>query len=105
MAILINNLNMPKNCDECIFLDELGDYPTCNITKDSRGYNFRTRDIRMNSCPLKEIPEKELKDICPLCEGFNKKNEYYWKSQRDTEDVHFYHIVTNYCPYCGKKVR
>lgn len=55
-AILV--INMPNCCDECFALDEYGDYPLCRITQEQRGYNFRTRENRMDKCPLKPAPEK-----------------------------------------------
>ena len=51
--MLIINMKMPKCCDECPMLDDNGDYPTCRITEESRGYNFNTREKRMDRCPIK----------------------------------------------------
>ena len=59
-AILV--MNMPNCCDECFALDDNGDYPMCRITQEQRGYTFRTREQRMDSCPLKPVPEKEYAD-------------------------------------------
>ena len=55
-AILI--IDMPNCCDECFALDDNGDYPVCLITQEQRGYTFRTREQKMDSCPLRPAPEK-----------------------------------------------
>ena len=55
-AILV--VDMPSCCDECFALDEYGDYPVCRITQEQRGYTFRTREQKMDKCPLKLAPEK-----------------------------------------------
>ena len=55
-AILV--IDMPKCCYECFALNDNGDYPVCLITHEQRGYTFRTREYRMDKCPLKPIPEK-----------------------------------------------
>ncbi len=56
MTILIKGMEMPSCCDDCWALDEYGDYPVCRITEEQRGYNFRTREKRMDKCPLIEVP-------------------------------------------------
>lgn len=56
-AILV--LDMPSCCNECFALDEYGDYPICLITKEQKGYTFKTREQKMDKCPLKPIPEKK----------------------------------------------
>ena len=58
-AILI--IDMPSCCDECFALDDNGDYPFCLITQEQRGYNFRTREQKMDRCPLKPAPELQDK--------------------------------------------
>ena len=55
MSVLIKGLKMPSVCDECWALDESGDYPMCRITGETRGYNFRVREKRMDRCPLIEL--------------------------------------------------
>lgn len=55
MSILIKGMEMPKCCDKCWALDDYGDYPTCRITEEQRGYNFPIREKRMDKCPLVEI--------------------------------------------------
>ena len=59
-AILV--IDMPKCCSECKFLNDNYDYPECIITGETRGYNFRVREKKMDKCPLKPVPAKE-------CEG------------------------------------
>lgn len=56
MSIIIKGMKMPIVCDDCWALDECGDYPMCRITQEQRGYNFNTREYRMDDCPLVEIP-------------------------------------------------
>lgn len=58
-AILV--IDMPSCCDECFALDDNGDYPFCLITQEQRGYNFRTREQKMDRCPLKPAPELQDK--------------------------------------------
>lgn len=55
-AILV--IDMPICCDECFALDDNGDYPFCLITQEQRGYTFRTREQKMDRCPLKPMPKK-----------------------------------------------
>ena len=57
MSVLIKGMKMPSVCDECWALDESGDYPICRITEETRGYNFRVREKRMDRCPLIELPD------------------------------------------------
>lgn len=57
MGVYIKGLKMPNACDECWALDESGDYPMCRITGETRGYNFRVREKRMDRCPLIELPD------------------------------------------------
>ena len=47
------DMPMPVCCNDCFALDDYGDYPSCLISHDQRGYNFRVREQRMPSCPLK----------------------------------------------------
>ena len=61
-AILV--IDMPNCCDECFALDDSGDYPFCLITQEQRGYTFRTREQKMDKCPLRPVPEK-------LCVGID----------------------------------
>ena len=55
-AILV--IDMPNCCDKCFALDDNGDYPKCIITGETKGYTFRTREQKMDKCPLKPMPEK-----------------------------------------------
>lgn len=68
MSVLIKGLKMPSVCDYCWALDESGDYPMCRITGETRGYNFRVREKRMDRCPLVELPDHgDLIDRDALC--------------------------------------
>ena len=55
-AILI--IGMPKCCSKCRFLNDNHDYPECIVTGETRGYTFRTKEQKMDRCPLKPAPEK-----------------------------------------------
>ena len=57
MSVYIKGMEMPCCCDECRFLDEYGDYPCCIITDEQRGYTFKTREKRMDKCPLIPVPD------------------------------------------------
>ena len=48
---------MPTDCDNCPFFNEGIDYPSCNATGYSRGYNWNPRGQRMPDCPLIEVTE------------------------------------------------
>lgn len=81
MSILIKDIEMPECCDKCWALNDYGDYPVCLITGETKGYNFRIRERRMDKCPLIEIPtphgrlidEKWIKEyITDTTEGFEE---------------------------------
>lgn len=55
-AVLI--IDMPKHCSECKFLNDNYDYPECIITGETKGYNFRVRERKMDKCPLRPMPDK-----------------------------------------------
>ena len=59
-AVLV--MDMPSCCDECFALDDNGDYPMCIITQEQRGYTFKTREQKMDRCPLQPMPEKKIFD-------------------------------------------
>lgn len=54
-AILI--IDMPECCSECRFLNDNYDYPKCIVTGETKGYTFRTREQKMDKCPLKPVSE------------------------------------------------
>ena len=56
MSVLIKGMEMPTDCDNCSLFDDRFDYPSCNATGHSRGYNWNPRGQRMPDCPLIEIP-------------------------------------------------
>lgn len=56
MGIYIKDMEMPKSCGYCPMLDDYGDYPVCQLTKEQRGYNFPVAIKRMDSCPLIPVP-------------------------------------------------
>lgn len=55
------DIEMPKCCADCPLYNDNYDYPTCNVTGSSRGYNFKIHEKRMPDCPLYE--EESVKDI------------------------------------------
>lgn len=99
MGVYIKGMEMPTCCDECVALDEYGDYPVCRITQEQRGYNFRTREKRMDKCPLVEVPPHGrwierpyllgTSRFCSLC----------------GENYGMPHGIYNYCPNCGADMR
>ena len=52
---------MPSCCHDCPAYDDRWDYPTCYLTNESRGYNFKIYEKRMPKCPLKDLEEIEEK--------------------------------------------
>ncbi len=55
MSVLVKGMDMPEDCDSCPFFDDGTDYPTCNATGHSRGYNWNPRGQVMPDCPLEEV--------------------------------------------------
>lgn len=64
--IVIKEMEVPKNCNDCPFLDDTGDYPYCNINGVTHGYNFNTLNRRMPECPICDIKDLTLKEICDI---------------------------------------
>lgn len=60
MSVFIKKMDLPKCCDDCPFLDDNGDYPSCIANNYLHsGYNFPTREKRMSHCPLTDGKEYE----------------------------------------------
>lgn len=53
--LLIKDMEMPTQCDDCPVFDDNGDYPTCILTGHSRGYNWSPFGQRMPDCPLTAV--------------------------------------------------
>ena len=70
------DIALPKCCDECFALDDHGDYPFCLISQDQKGYNFKTREMRMPSCPLKEVKTNWNRMIEKEKENGNETENY-----------------------------
>jgi hypothetical protein len=70
-AILV--IDMPSCCYKCFALDDSGDYPVCILTGEQRGYNFRSRERKMDRCPLREVPSHLLcfGEETDYIEGYN----------------------------------
>lgn len=71
MSKAILMIDMPSCCDECFALDDNSDYPVCLITQEQRGYTFRTREQKMDRCPLKPIANKVEVFMDDWAEGCN----------------------------------
>ena len=73
-AILV--IDMPKCCYECFAFDDSCDHPICRATEEIRGYTFRSREQKMDKCPLKPIPEKYNMDNVVCDRDYNGDFEY-----------------------------
>ena len=62
--IIIRDFDMPISCSRCPFLDDSGDYPYCQVNATTHGYNFNTLKYRMPECPLRDIKDLTLREIC-----------------------------------------
>lgn len=57
MAVIISNMRMPKNCEECIFTEHKSEY--CLLIHDNVSAVKKT-----NMCPLKKVNDNTvLEDI------------------------------------------
>jgi len=104
MSIFIKNVEMPACCDKCFALDDHGDYPHCLITGDWRGYKFRTREKRMDTCPLVEVePVRRGKWVH---DGYDIPHGVDWMhcSECGNREPYVPAAMTNYCPICGAKM-
>lgn len=63
MSYIVKGKDIPDCCYNCVHLDDSGDYPMCRITEEQRGYNFDSRNNKMDSCPLVEIPKQHSRLI------------------------------------------
>ena len=70
-AILV--IDMPDSCSECRFLNDNYDYPECIVTGETKGYTFRTREQKMDKCPLRPVPRKI--DVPDFDDAIKAKNE------------------------------
>ena len=52
--MILIDMEMPTCCADCPLYDDRWDYPTCYVTQESRGYNFKIHEKRMPKCPLRE---------------------------------------------------
>lgn len=50
--MVLLDIDMPTCCAKCPLFDDRWDYPTCYVTQESRGYNFKIYEKRMPKCPL-----------------------------------------------------
>lgn len=58
------DIPMPKNCYDCPFSDDSGDYPYCWVLHQNRGYSFDRRTKRFPNCPLKPAEELKADESC-----------------------------------------
>ena len=56
MGVYIKDMEMPKCCAECVVLHDNGNWLTCLITHEPRGYMFPDTEERMSNCPLIPVP-------------------------------------------------
>ena len=49
-------IDMPEDCNNCIFYNDDLDYPYCIITRETRGYTFNPRGNKMKNCPIFTMP-------------------------------------------------
>ena len=106
MSILINGMEMPKNCKYCKFRKtELQEDPDwCLISEES------LFELAENDCPLIEVPE----DVQPVKHGrwlFYKPPNDWAKMRLSTKSFYVCNICgniedreTNYCSKCGAKM-
>ena len=103
-GLFIKDLEMPAVCDNCLFLDEYGDYPCCRITGETRGYNFKCSENKMDRCPLEEIDVELAHWICLNKEITEKENSLVEHFQCSRCGTIFDAIKTappKLCPSCG----
>ena len=87
MGVYIKNMEMPKSCGYCPMLDDYGDYPVCNLTKEQRGYNFPVAVKRMDKCPLIPVPPHgRLIDADAFAAEMKKRQEEAGKWLREAKD-------------------
>ena len=56
MSVIVKNMEMPKNCQECPFIHSSWGFDFyCGLAKDYQDFAF-TNSHRMPSCPLIELP-------------------------------------------------
>lgn len=72
MSVIVMGMEMPQECDQCPFFDDRYDYPTCDVTRRSHGYNWNPQGQRMPECPLVEVTG-DLKHIVDDCQSWRKK--------------------------------
>ena len=68
--MVLLDINMPTCCADCPLFNDRYDYPTCYITQESRGYNFKIHEKRMPTCPLRE-QTKAGRIVRPKSLGFD----------------------------------
>lgn len=81
--MVILKMEMPKSCHLCPMLDDDGDYPTCRITNSSQGYNFNTREKRMDNCPIIDIQEELTNMHSSIIKLLNQINYAFGSSYKE----------------------
>ena len=78
MSVVVLGMDYPKSCAEFhAFLDDIGDYPMCQITGETRGYTFNVWARRMDNCPLRPLPDHHGR----LIDG-DELEDAFWKVNR-----------------------
>ena len=102
------DMDMPKCCYKCFALDDSGDSSVCMITQESRGYRFKVREQRMDTCPL--VENKEIRVIGgQVLEAIGAGGEVV--DSKESANCpkcgmvldKFYN--SEYCGLCGQKVK
>ena len=97
MSILIEGMEMPKNCDECPLLTEDGDYDVCFVGKRRVMWEWKhDRGLKVihpkpDWCPLVPVPPHgRLIDADALKAWFVE----WYDLSADLEIIHFLEILS-----------
>ena len=94
MAVIIENMEIPRSCSECNLCSNQGlDRFYCDVTTS---YVDIESEERASDCPLKEVPTgKWIRKYDSII------NSYYWQcNQCEHDNEH----KSNYCPNCGSRM-
>ena len=59
--MILIDMEMPECCRVCPMYDDDGDYVTCIVTGNSRGYTFNPFLKRMPTCPLSNRKNEKIR--------------------------------------------
>lgn len=102
MSVIITNMDMPKNCEECRFCNSISADNQAFVCDAFLAFIKEPKEGRLECCPLEEVKtaswirgneESYFQVICSNC-GLepveNEQTAFYW--------------LTPYCPQCGAKI-